>query len=69
MDYEPKINSTGGEVPQSSEAQNEDIENQIQIQDVQFNYPTKKEVQVLKKITLDVSKNKVIAFVGPSGKY
>ena len=38
------------------------------IQNVRFNYPTKKDVEVLKGITIDVSKNKVIALVGPSGK-
>lgn len=38
------------------------------IQDVKFHYPTKKDVEVLKGITIDVSKNKVIALVGPSGK-
>lgn len=37
------------------------------IQDVKFHYPTKKDVEVLKGISIDVSKNKVIALVGPSG--
>jgi ABC-type multidrug transport system fused ATPase/permease subunit len=35
---------------------------------VKFHYPTKKDVEVLKGISIDVSRNKVIALVGPSGK-
>jgi ATP-binding cassette subfamily B (MDR/TAP) protein 1 len=34
---------------------------------VRFHYPNKKDVEVLKGITIDVSRNKVIALVGPSG--
>lgn len=37
------------------------------IKDVKFNYPTKKDVQVLKGVTIEIKKNKVVALVGPSG--
>lgn len=62
MEYEPKINSEGGnkiEVP---------IKGEITIRDVRFSYPTKKDVQILKGVTIEIKKNKVIALVGPSGK-
>jgi ATP-binding cassette, subfamily B (MDR/TAP), member 1 len=42
---------------------------QIEIRGVRFAYPTKKDVQVLKRLDLDVQKNKVIALVGQSGKF
>jgi ABC-type multidrug transport system fused ATPase/permease subunit len=67
IEYEPKINSTGGLIPDSDF--NENLNEQIQIQDVKFHYPTKKDVEVLKGITIDVSQNKVIALVGPSGNF
>jgi ABC-type nitrate/sulfonate/bicarbonate transport system ATPase subunit len=35
---------------------------------VKFAYPTKKDVQVLKRLDLEVQKNKVVALVGQSGK-
>ncbi len=41
---------------------------EIAIRDVKFNYPTKKDVLVLKGVTIEITKNKVIALVGPSGK-
>lgn len=41
---------------------------QIEIRGVRFAYPTKKDVQVLKRLDLEVQKNKVIALVGQSGK-
>jgi ATP-binding cassette, subfamily B (MDR/TAP), member 1 len=42
---------------------------QIEIRGVRFSYPTKKDVQVLKRLDLDVQKNKVIALVGQSGNF
>ena len=65
MEYKPKINTTGGIIPSSSD---ESVQNQIQISDVKFHYPTKKDVDILKGITIDISQNKVIALVGPSGR-
>jgi ABC-type multidrug transport system fused ATPase/permease subunit len=40
----------------------------ISLKDLKFHYPTKKDVQVLKGISINVQQNKVIALVGPSGK-
>lgn len=62
LDYEPKINSSGGiEL-------NETCKGEISLKNVKFNYPSKPDVQVLKGVNIDIKKNKVIAIVGPSGK-
>lgn len=37
------------------------------MKDLKFHYPTKKDVQVLKGVNIDIQQNKVIALVGPSG--
>jgi ABC-type multidrug transport system fused ATPase/permease subunit len=42
--------------------------NLLNLKDLKFRYPTKKDVQVLKGVSIDIQKNKVIALVGPSGK-
>jgi len=34
---------------------------------VKFHYPTKKDVQVLKGVNIEIKKNRVVALVGPSG--
>jgi ABC-type multidrug transport system fused ATPase/permease subunit len=61
MEHEPSIKTTGGrELPDSCKGE-------IQIKDVRFNYPTKKDVEILKGVTIDIQKNKVIALVGQSG--
>ena len=41
----------------------------IEIRDVKFNYPSKKDVKVLKgvSISVDNNKNRVVALVGSSG--
>lgn len=61
LEYEPKINTSGGDKIQGP------LTGEIKIKDVKFNYPTKKDVQVLKGVTIEIKKNKVIALVGPSG--
>ncbi len=43
------------------------IEGTVTFQDVAFTYPSRKEIQVLKNITLSASKGETIAVVGPSG--
>ena len=44
-----------------------DLKGQIEIQIVQFSYPTRPEAQVLKDLTLSIPANKTTALVGPSG--
>jgi len=39
----------------------------IKLENVRFSYPSKAEVPVLKGISIDISKNKVVALVGHSG--
>ena len=47
---------------------NESLENgNITLKDIKFTYPTKKEIQVIKGVTIVVEKNKTIALVGSSG--
>mmetsp|Transcript_17903 Transcript_17903/g.27689 ORF Transcript_17903/g.27689 Transcript_17903/m.27689 type:complete len:139 (+) Transcript_17903:951-1367(+) len=61
--HKPKINTTGGE-----EVTKETIEDgNINIQDIQFTYPTKQEITVIKKASIEIKKNKTIALVGTSG--
>jgi ATP-binding cassette subfamily B (MDR/TAP) protein 1 len=45
-----------------------ETEGVIKIEDVKFNYPSKKDVQVLKGVTIEVPNNQIIAIVGASGK-
>ena len=40
---------------------------EITLENVKFAYPTKLDVEILKGVTIDITKNKVIALVGPSG--
>lgn len=42
-------------------------EGHIEMTDVKFNYPTKKDVQVLNGVHIDIPANTVVAFVGASG--
>ena len=49
MAYKTDINTTGGEVIPESE-----VNGLIQIENVKFNYPSKKEVPVLKGVTISV---------------
>jgi ABC-type multidrug transport system fused ATPase/permease subunit len=67
LEYEPKINTTGGIVPGQAGAPQTDGKGEISLRDIKFNYPTKKDVPVLKGVSIDIQKNKVIALVGPSG--
>ena len=39
----------------------------VLVDNVKFSYPTKKNVQVLRGVTIDVKKSKVVALVGSSG--
>ncbi len=68
LEYEPKINTTGGIIPGEAGAPPVDGKGEISLKDIKFHYPTKKDVEVLKGVSIDIQKNKVIALVGPSGK-
>lgn len=63
MEYEPQINTTGGIKLEEKQSKGE-----ITLSDVKFAYPSKKDIEVLKGINLDIKRNKVVAIVGPSGK-
>jgi len=56
-------------VPGEAGAPQTDGKGEISLRDIKFNYPTKKDVAVLKGVSIDIQKNKVIALVGPSGTY
>jgi ABC-type multidrug transport system fused ATPase/permease subunit len=58
-----KINSTGGAevTPASIEG------GAITLSNIQFTYPTKKDIQIIKEATITVEKNKTVALVGSSG--
>ena len=45
-----------------------ETEGKIELTNVAFNYPTKPDVTVLKRINIDVQTNKTVALVGHSGK-
>jgi ABC-type multidrug transport system fused ATPase/permease subunit len=62
MRYTPFVQSAGGLVFKESIEQAE-----IEFKGVSFSYPTKRDVQVLNNIDLQVAKNQVVALVGQSG--
>ena len=64
IQYKAAINTQGGEKINETE-----VSGVIEIKDVKFNYPSKKDVQVLKgvSISVDNNKNRVVALVGSSG--
>ncbi len=59
MDYKPDINTTGGITLDETKSKGE-----ITIKNVRFHYPTKNDVPILKGISIDIQKNKVVALVG-----
>lgn len=46
---------------------NESTKEHIQLKNLEFAYPSKKEIPILRDVSIDVPKNKVIALVGGSG--
>ncbi|XP_035829455.1 multidrug resistance protein 1, partial [Aplysia californica] len=59
---EPTIDSSdlGGKRPES-------VHGYIQLRNIQFSYPTRKDVQVLKNCNLDIEPGQTVALVGASG--
>lgn len=62
MKYKPDVNSEGGK-----QLADKDVQGLIELKNVTFTYPTKKEVKVCAGINLKVQKNQVVALVGKSG--
>jgi ABC-type multidrug transport system fused ATPase/permease subunit len=58
MEHEPDIKTTGGIELEPS------CKGEIQIRDVRFAYPTKLDVPILKGVSINIAKNKVVALVG-----
>ena len=63
MQAKNQMNTHGGVVPPPSDQPKGEIE----LQNVSFSYPSKKDVKVLKNISLKIKTNQVVAFVGHSG--
>lgn len=60
IDREPRVPVKGGVVP-------EEMEGTICFDNVSFSYPTRPDVMVLKDFSLEIPKNRTVAFVGSSG--
>ena len=43
------------------------VKGELKLRNIEFCYPTKEDVMVLKNISIDIEQNKVIAIVGHSG--
>ena len=63
LDHKPAINTTGGIKLNEVQATG-----RIEIKDLHFNYPSKKDIEIIKGVNIDIEQNKVVALVGPSGK-
>jgi len=61
--YDPKIKIVGGEEVSTATQ----TDGSIRLEDIQFTYPTKQEITVIKKASIHVKKNKTVALVGSSG--
>ena len=53
--------------PDPENADEDKREGNLKVDAVQFTYPTKKDVTVLKGVSIDVKKNQIVALVGQSG--
>jgi len=62
MQKVPGVNTRGGIV-----IPEEEIVSEIELKNLYFSYPTKKDVVVATNVNLKVEKNKVLALVGSSG--
>lgn len=61
--YEPKVPMEGGTDLVDKEIE----EGSIKLESIEFTYPTKKDIQILGGVKIEVAKNKTIALVGSSG--
>eukprot|EP00930_Biecheleria_cincta_P084961 TRINITY_DN74383_c0_g1_i1.p1 TRINITY_DN74383_c0_g1~~TRINITY_DN74383_c0_g1_i1.p1 ORF type:complete len:672 (-),score=106.46 TRINITY_DN74383_c0_g1_i1:120-2135(-) len=61
IDREPRIPVSGGVQPENG------MEGHISFDKVSFSYPTRADVDVLKNFSLEIPKDKTVAFVGHSG--
>jgi len=63
MSYKPAVNCKGGLIPEG------EVKGNLELRNVRFRYPGKKDVEVLKGVSLsvDTEKNRVIALCGTSG--
>jgi len=62
LDAKPKVTPNEDKI-----VYEKDVRGEVIFKDVSFSYPTKKEVQVLKKINLNIKKGEHVALVGESG--
>lgn len=53
--------------PEKASTEEENLEGNLKLETVKFSYPSKKDVPVLKGISIDVKKNQIVALVGHSG--
>jgi len=62
MKIKPQVNPKGGII-----LEDKDTIGTIEFKNVNFHYPTKKDVEVAKNINLKIERNQVVALVGQSG--
>ncbi len=60
IDNEPSIKNTGGDTLQN-------LKGDIDLENIQFSYPTRPDVEVFKNLNLSIEAGEVVALVGPSG--
>jgi ABC-type multidrug transport system fused ATPase/permease subunit len=64
MQYESQVKSQGGKILEEHE-----VQGRFEIKDIKFNYPAKKDVEVLKGISIETNneEKRVVAICGTSG--